>query len=91
MESEWWLYVIQTEQGALYTGITKDLLRRFKEHSEEMQGAKFFRTSPPKEVVFTAGGLTHSEALRFESRVKKLTKAQKLKLIESSDLRSLEK
>ena len=89
MESEWWLYVISTERGALYTGITKDLLRRFKEHSG-VGGAKFFRTSPPKEVVFTAGGLTHSQALKFERKVKQLTKVQKMKLIESSDLRSLE-
>ena len=83
--------MISTESGVLYTGITKDLLRRFKEHSGEGSGAKFFRTSRPKEVVFTAGGLTHSQALQFEIKVKKLTRSQKMKLIESSDLRSLEK
>ncbi len=90
MDTDWWLYIISTESGLLYTGITKDLLRRFKQHSGKGPGAKFFRTSPPKEVVFTTGGLTHSEALKLERRVKKLNRDSKLKLIQSLDIRSLD-
>ena len=30
----WHLYLIRTNQGHLYTGVTQDVQRRFKEHQE---------------------------------------------------------
>ena len=81
---EWSVYMIEAENGCLYTGITKDPERRFEEHSSSPKSAKFFRSSPPKKMVFSKKGFTYSEALKEEARIKKLTKADKLDFIRLS-------
>ena len=80
----WSVYMIEAENGFLYTGITKDLKRRFLEHTTSKKSAKFFRSSPAKKMVFKKKGYSYSEALKEECRIKKLTKTQKLKLIQAS-------
>ncbi len=49
--STWYVYIIETNSGKLYTGITTDVDRRFSEHKNK-KGAKYFRTEIPKKVVF---------------------------------------
>ena len=34
-EKTWWLYIVETESGKLYTGITTDVNRRFNEHFDK--------------------------------------------------------
>lgn len=80
-ENQWSLYIIETECGKYYTGITKDVEKRFEEHRDSPKGAKFFRSATPKKLVYTQTGLNHSQALKLEIHVKKLTKPQKTKLI----------
>jgi putative endonuclease len=77
----WYLYIIEAENGFYYTGITNDLKRRFKEHLEGRGGAKFFRTSPPKEIVYTEEYETKSQALKREYAIKKMTRKKKQELI----------
>ena len=79
--SEWSVYIIQASNGNLYTGITKDVERRFNEHKDGVKGAKFFRSATPEKIVFRKEGLTHSEALKEELRIKKLKREQKMELI----------
>ncbi len=79
--TSWFAYVIRTEKGHLYTGITTDIARRFKEHTSGKKGAKFFRTSAPLELVFQKRFKNRSEASRFEARFKALTRPQKLKFL----------
>lgn len=86
MEKRWWVYIIQTEKGTLYTGITTDLERRFKEHSSGKKGAKFFSTSEPHAILFKKKMKDRSEASQVEAQIKKLTREQKLKLIETRRL-----
>ena len=74
----WTLYIVESENRGLYTGVTTDLKRRFMEHKTRRKGAKFFRFSQPKEVLFQLSGLSHSEALKLENKVKRLNRAQKL-------------
>ena len=85
-QKDWSLYIIETECGKLYTGISKDAQKRFQDHKDSPKGAKFLRGFKPKKLVFTQEGLTRSEALKLEIRVKKLTRAQKLALIKSGSL-----
>ncbi len=77
----WTVYVIQTESGKFYTGITVDLQRRLGEHRVGSRGAKFFRTSPPKRVVYEERHAERSEALRREGEIKGMSRAEKLELI----------
>jgi len=82
-KSKWNVYIVETECGKLYTGITKDIERRFEEHKSSKKGAKFFRSSKPKKIVYSIKGINHSLALRFEIKIKGLSRPQKLKLIKS--------
>ncbi len=80
-QSKWFVYIIQNEKGHLYTGITTDVERRFKEHSNSKKGAKYFRGSIPVEVVFTKKFKDRSSASKYECVVKKMARSEKLKLI----------
>ena len=80
-QSGWTVYVIQTESGKFYTGITVDLERRLGEHRVGSRGAKFFRTSPPKQVVYEERHVERSGALRREREIKGMSRAEKLELI----------
>jgi len=81
--STWYLYIIETEGGRLYTGITTDLERRFAEHREG-RGAKFFRRDPPSRRVYQAVFANRAAASREEYRIKRLTKCQKEALLSAA-------
>ncbi len=88
-ENEWFVYLIEAENGFLYTGITTDLDRRIKEHKEGKKGAKFFRRSPPKRFLVRSGPYSRSIALKLEHRIKQLKREEKLKLKIRRNLKSL--
>jgi len=74
----WFLYVIRCKGGSLYTGITTDVKRRFKEHqSSDGKGAKYLRGKAPVKLIFTKKVGSRRTALMMENRVRKLTKAKK--------------
>ncbi len=77
----WYAYVIRTENGNLYTGITTDIERRFKEHASGKKGAKFFRTSAPSDLIFKKRFKNRSEASKFEARFKAYTRKEKLSFL----------
>lgn len=83
--SDWFLYIVETVDGKLYTGITTDVERRFKEHCENKKGAKFFRSSVPKKIVYCEQLEDRSAASKREAQVKKLTRVNKLKLINGEE------
>jgi len=80
MNSNWHVYMIQTISGKLYTGITTNLERRFAEHLSSKKGAKFFQTSKPKKIVFQESHPSRSSALKREWQIKKMNRADKIKL-----------
>ena len=82
---EWYLYLIQTAAGALYTGISTDVERRFTAHSRG-QGAKALRGRGPLTLVFSRPVGDHANALRLEYRVKQLTRSRKRKLIDDQPI-----
>lgn len=80
--SLWYIYIIEAENGFFYTGITKSLEQRFQKHKTGSGGAKFFKTSPPKKIIFYELACSRSEALKKEAFIKKLTKKKKLEYIQ---------
>jgi putative endonuclease len=90
MGAGWALYLIEAENGFLYTGITTDLERRFSEHRGGT-GAKFFRRSPAKKVLWSESGLTRGMALKLEYRLKRLPRASKLEIARTGNLEKLKK
>jgi putative endonuclease len=77
----WFVYIIKTQKGHLYTGITTDIERRFNEHMSSKKGAKYFRTAVPESIVFRKRFANRSLASKYEILVKKLSRQQKLALI----------
>jgi putative endonuclease len=79
---KWFLYLIENRLGHLYTGITTDYRRRFAEHTEDgKKCAKSLRGKGPLTLKYCVILNSHSDALKAELSVKKLTKQQKLTLI----------
>ena len=76
----WYLYLIRTADNALYTGITTDVARRYRQH-QCGKGAKALRGKGELTLAFSAPVGDLSLALRAEYRVKRLTKRQKERLV----------
>lgn len=84
--SQWYVYIIKTQKDRLYTGITTDPDRRFKEHAGLLpNGAKFFRSDKPYSIVYVLSCSDRSEASKKEAYIKKLKRIQKEKLILESN------
>jgi putative endonuclease len=79
----WQVYIILCTDNSLYTGITTDIERRFRQHADA-QGAKYFRGRRPGEVVYLEGGHTRSTASKREVAIKRLLRVEKLRLIASN-------
>ena len=77
----WYVYILECRDKTLYTGITKDLKRRLEEHNTSVIGAKYTKGRRPVHLVFSKKFASQSEALKEECRVKKLSRAKKLKII----------
>ena len=79
---QWWVYMVQTRAGKLYTGITTDIERRFAEHSDlgNARQAKFFRTDPARAVVYREAAANRSAASKREAAIKKLNRRRKCEL-----------
>lgn len=80
-ESDWFVYIVEAENGHLYTGITTDLARRFAEHQQKQAGARFFNSSPAKQMVFHEPHSDRSSASKREAAIKKLSRKAKIALI----------
>lgn len=85
-DGAWEVYIIKTSDGKLYTGITKDMMRRFSEHSSKQKGAKFFHFASPEKIVYRQSFESRGEATKREIAIKKLTRLQKLDLILEQNL-----
>lgn len=79
-QDEWVVYIIQTESGNLYTGITNNLKRRFEDHRKGQKGARFFHFSPPKKILYYESRPNRSEASKRERAIKKMSRKEKLEL-----------
>ena len=76
----WYLYILRCGDGTLYTGITTDVARRLEAHRCG-KGAKYTRGRGPLELAYQEACSTHSEALKREAAVKRLSRTEKEQLI----------
>ncbi len=77
----YFVYILQCNDGTLYTGITTNLERRIEEHNSSKLGAKYTKARRPVKVAFSAEFADRSAALIEEARIKKLDRQEKIKLI----------
>ena len=81
MESKWYLYILRCGDETLYTGITTDVEKRFAQHCSG-KGAKYTRGRGPLELVYREECGDHSQALKREWEIKKLSRQEKMRLIQ---------
>jgi predicted GIY-YIG superfamily endonuclease len=75
-ESLWWVYILLCGDGSFYTGIARDVEKRFAVH-QKGQGAKYTRAHKPQEIWCRFGPYPHGQALQEEIRVKRLSHQEK--------------
>ncbi|MDD5130868.1 MAG: GIY-YIG nuclease family protein [Candidatus Omnitrophica bacterium] len=80
MDKLWYIYIVKCKDGLFYTGITKDLKRRVKEHSSG-NGCRFTRCRAPVKLMHSEIVESRSLALKREIVIKRLPRKIKLKLI----------
>lgn len=86
------VYMLELETGAYYTGYTLDLGRRLDEHLGRGvgRGAKTTRSFPPVRLALAWKTQDRSTALRLEHAIKRLSRRQKEELVQNPRrLRSL--
>jgi putative endonuclease len=70
--------MVRTARGALYTGITTDVKRRFEEHQAGApRGARSLRGKGPLELVFSADAGDRSRASKLEWQIKQWPRSRK--------------
>ena len=77
-------YIVRCADGSLYTGWTTDLARRMAAHNAGT-GAKYTRSRRPVTLLYHECFETKEDALRRECAIKKLSRADKLRLIQKEE------
>lgn len=80
MNKTWYLYILECGDGTLYAGITDDVERRLAQHSAG-KGAKYTRGRGPLKLVYQEICGSHSDALKREHCVHRMTRQEKLNMI----------
>ena len=78
------VYMLRCADGTLYTGWTNDLDKRLKTHAAG-KGGKYTRARLPAALVYTERFETEHEARSREWHIKRLSRAQKLALINAKE------
>lgn len=81
MHLSWWVYLLRCRDDTLYAGCTNDPERRLALHNAG-RGAKYTRGRGPVRLVYREECPDHPAALRREAALKKLSRKEKLRLIE---------
>lgn len=83
MNSEqcWYVYILVCRDQTLYTGSTPDVEKRLAKHNAG-QGAKYTAARKPVQLIYSENCASKSEALKRELQIKKLSRAEKLNLIQ---------
>jgi putative endonuclease len=76
----WLVYLARCSDETLYCGVTNDLKNRIAAHNSA-DGAKYTRSRRPVVVVWSKRCSSKSKALKMEHAVKRLTRAQKMRLV----------
>ena len=76
-----YVYILRCGDESLYTGATTDLERRLEQHGAG-QASRYTRSRLPVVVVWSREVEDWSAALKEERRIKRLSRAEKLALIQ---------
>lgn len=78
---KYYVYLMRCRDDSIYTGITTDVARRFKEHKDGKGGA-YTRAKKAVKVIHTEKFPNRSSALKRELEIKGWTRTKKMSLID---------
>ncbi|HJB34198.1 MAG TPA: GIY-YIG nuclease family protein [Candidatus Blautia merdipullorum] len=76
-------YILRCRDGSLYTGWTNNLEKRLNCHNAG-KGAKYTKARLPVELAYFETFQTKKEAMQREWEIKKMTRKEKIALIEEN-------
>ncbi|HEX5774703.1 MAG TPA: GIY-YIG nuclease family protein [Candidatus Paceibacterota bacterium] len=79
----YFVYLLECEDRSLYTGITNDLERRFKQHAEG-KGGHYTGAKKAVRIAYSEPHADRSAALKREAEIKSWKREQKLALVRKS-------
>lgn len=79
-DKKFYTYILVTINNKFYCGYTDDLEKRFENHLKGT-ASKFTKANKPLKLVYTEEYSIKSEAMKEEYRIKKLTRGQKVELV----------
>ena len=77
LAGHWFVYMVRCADGSLYTGIAKDVARRFKQHNAGT-ASRYTRSRLPVELVYQEAQPDQSSALKREAAIKAMDRREKL-------------
>ena len=78
----YYVYLLLCADKSIYTGIAKDVKRRFQEHQQGI-GARYTRSHPVQKILRVEKYPTRSAALKREAEIKSWPRAKKLELVKT--------
>jgi putative endonuclease len=79
--THWFVYMIRTSDEQVYTGITTDMARRWREHESGKAGARYFRGRKPAQLCYLETDHNRSTASQREYAIKAMSASAKRQLI----------
>ncbi|MFQ5756371.1 MAG: GIY-YIG nuclease family protein [Acidiferrobacterales bacterium] len=85
--SGWYVYMVRCSDDTLYTGISKNVGKRIKEHNyDNALGSRYTRPRRPVTLAYQEAARSRSQATQRERQIRRLTRKQKEALIEGANL-----
>lgn len=82
----YFVYILECNDGSLYTGITKDVIKRLDEHNTKDTAAKYTKIRRPVKLLYKESSENRSTASKREYEIKQFTRLKKLLLIKEATL-----
>ena len=79
-----YVYILLCMDGSFYTGYTKNIDRRTRQH-QNGKGAKYTKTHKPQKIAYVEQHDSRSHAMKREREIKKLSHQQKVDLVKSEN------
>jgi predicted GIY-YIG superfamily endonuclease len=80
VDGAWFCYVVECSDGALYVGISNDVVERLEKHNRGF-GPRFTRSRRPVELIWSQSFPDIFAARRREIELKGWSRAKKMRLV----------
>ena len=72
----WWVYLLECNNGRIYTGVSPDVEQRVEKHRFG-KGALFTKINQPEKLIASKAFVSKGEAIKVEKQIKKMPAAGK--------------